>query len=137
MGKIKEKVETIVNTAIQENGWEKLSSKEYSEYKTVTEIGKRITINGKNLKGKEVNILLEEMGFVIKEDNKRTLTDKGKKYGRYAICIKLNNNKPLITDQAYAKYKIEVIDEIKAYLISKGISEKEIIIKEVEEDESK
>lgn len=117
MEKIREKIELIVNNTIQQNNWNKLSSNEYVELLKVTEIGKQININGKSITGAEVTDILEEIGICKRENEKIILTDKGKLYGKYAISICLSTNKHIVTDKGYAKYKIEVIDLIKKFIL--------------------
>ncbi len=113
---IKSEINDIVNATIKENHWERLSSKDYEEYITPTQVGKEITIEGKTLSGQKVNNILEEMEYIKRDGKKIILTEKGKKVGRYAICIKINSTKPLITDIASVKYKRLIEQDIKEYL---------------------
>lgn len=117
MENIREQIETIVNNTIQENNWENLTSKEYSEFSNVTEIGKQIDFNDKSITGAEVTDVLEEIGICKRENERIILTDKGKLYGRYAISICLSTNNPIVTDKGYAKYKMEVKDLIEKFLL--------------------
>lgn len=117
MENIREQIETIVNNTIQENNWENLTSKEYSEFSNVTEIGKQINFNDKSITGAEVTDVLEEIGICKRENERIILTDKGKLYGRYAISICLSTNNPIVTDKGYAKYKMEVKDLIEKFLL--------------------
>lgn len=117
MENIREQIETIVNNTIQENNWENLTSKEYSEFSNVTEIGKQIDFNDKSITRAEVTDVLEEIGICKRENERIILTDKGKLYGRYAISICLSTNNPIVTDKGYAKYKMEVKDLIEKFLL--------------------
>ena len=117
MENIREQIETIVNNTIQENNWKNLTSKEYSEFSNVTEIGKQININDKSITGAEVTDVLEEIGICKRENDRIILTDKGKLYGRYAISICLSTNNPIVTDKGYAKYKMEVKELIEKFLL--------------------
>ena len=117
MENIREQIETIVNNTIQENNWKNLTSKEYSEFSNVTEIGKQININDKSITGAEVTDVLEEIGICKRENERIILTDKGKLYGRYAISICLSTNNPIVTDKGYAKYKMEVKELIEKFLL--------------------
>lgn len=117
MENIREQIETIVNNTIQENNWENLTSKEYSEFSNVTEIGKQINFNDKSITGAEVTDVLEEIGICKRENERIILTDKGKLYGGYAISICLSTNNPIVTDKGYAKYKMEVKDLIEKFLL--------------------
>ena len=117
---IQSEIKSIVNTTAKENHWERLISKDYEEYITVTQIGKEITIEGITLSGQKVNNILEEMEYIKRDGKRIVLTEKGKKVGRYAICIKVNSTKPLITDKAYVKYKKSVVQDIKEYLEMKS-----------------
>ncbi len=117
MENIREQIETIVNNTIQENNWENLTSKEYSEFSNVTEIGKQINFNDKSITGAEVTDVLEEIGICKRENERIILTDKGKLYGRYVISICLSTNNPIVTDKGYAKYKMEVKDLIEKFLL--------------------
>ena len=121
--KTKEEIEEIVNVAIKENHWDTLTSKDYEEYLKVTDIGKEIVVNGKKLRGKDVNDLLEEMKFITRNGKKIILTEEGKKYGRYAISIVTHSTKPIIQDKGYAIYKKTIIQKIKEYLEVKAVLE--------------
>lgn len=116
MENLRKDIETIVNNTIEENEWEKLSSKEYEEFLNVTDIAKYITINEKKISSAEVNDILEELGLCKRNESNISLTDKGKKYGRYVIAIHLSKSKHVITDKGYARYKIEVVDLIKNFV---------------------
>lgn len=116
MENLRKDIETIVNNAIEENEWEKLSDKEYEEFLNVTDIAKCITINEKTISSAEVNDVLEELGLCKRNESNIILTDEGKKYGRYVIAIHLSKSKPIITDKGYARYKIEVVDLIKKFI---------------------
>ena len=89
MEDLKEQIETIVKKTIEENEWEKLSSKDYEEFMKVTEIGEQIIFQGKKIKPEEVTDILEELEFCKRKGTVIRLTEKGKKYGRYAISIYL------------------------------------------------
>ena len=117
MENIREQIETIVNTTIQENNWKNLTSKEYSEFSNVTEIGKQININDKSITGAEVTDVLEEIGICKRENERILLTDKGKLYGRYVISIYLSANNHIVTDKGYVKYKMEVKELIEKFLL--------------------
>lgn len=112
----KKEIVEIVEKAIKENNWEKLSSKEYEGFQTVTEIAEKITLNGKKVKPEEINDILEEMELCKRIDKKVILTEKGKQYGRYVICIHLLKDKPIVTDKGYVKYKIEVKELIEKFI---------------------
>lgn len=116
MNKLNEEIKSIVDNTIEENNWRMLASKEYSEFFTPTELAKDIKLKDKKITGAEVNNILEELHFFERVDGKIILTEEGKKYGRYAIAIHLSNDKPIITDKGYAKYKIEVVDIIKKFI---------------------
>ena len=113
MEKIREQIEKI----IKENGWNKMTSKEYEEFMKVTEIAKMVTFNEKTITGAEVNDILEKLGFCERIDKRVILTEKGKKYGRYVISIYLSTKSPIVTDKGYAKYKIEVVDIIEKFIL--------------------
>lgn len=117
MENIREQIETIVNNTIQENNWKNLTSKEYSEFSNVTEIGKQININDKSITGAEVTDVLEEIGICKRENERILLTDKGKLYGRYVISIYLSANNHIVTDKGYVKYKMEVKELIEKFLL--------------------
>lgn len=116
--KMKAKLEftEIVEDAIKENGWERLTSKDFGEYYTPTDIGKEIIVSGKNLSGQKVNKILEEMDYIKRDGERIILTEKGKKVGRYVICIKINSSKSIINNIAYAKYRKSIIQDIQNYL---------------------
>lgn len=116
MEKIRKQIETIVDTTIKENNWEKLTSKEYEEFLAVTEIAKKVIIDEKAITGAEVNDILEELGFCKRIDEKIILTNEGKRYGRYVVSIHLSTKSNMVTDKGYAKYKIEVIDIITKFI---------------------
>lgn len=117
MENIREQIETIVNNTIQENNWKNLTSKEYSEFSNVTEIGKQININDKSITGAEVTDVLEEIGICKRENERILLTDKGKLYGRYVISIYLSASNHIVTDKGYVKYKMEVKELIEKFLL--------------------
>lgn len=121
--KTKEEIEEIVNVAIKENQWDTLTSKDYGEYVNVTAIGKEITVKGKKISGMKINEILEEMKYITRDGKRIVLTEKGKEFGRYAIAIKINSTKPIITDNGYAKYKKTIIPKIKEYLEVKSVLE--------------
>lgn len=116
MERLRKDIETVVNNTIAENEWEKLSSKEYEEFLSITEIAKIITSDGISIRREEVTDVLEELGVCKRNDKNIVLTDEGKKYGRYVIAIHLSNNKSIITDKSYARYKIEVVNLIKKFI---------------------
>lgn len=113
---LEHEIKKIIEKTIKENKWDKLTSKEYEEYLKVTDIAKEIPYNGKTLKGEEVTDILEELGFCKRENGIIRLTEEGKKYGRYVISIHLSNDKPIVTDKGYAKYKIEVKEIIERFI---------------------
>ncbi|MCI8397369.1 MAG: hypothetical protein HFJ52_07130 [Clostridia bacterium] len=133
MKKLKEEIKEIVNHTIKENNWDSLVSKKYGEFFTPTELSIHIIFNDKKITGTEVNDILEELHFFERVDEKIILTEEGKEYGRYAIAIHLSDNKPIITDKGYAKYRMEVVD-----IINQFISENpQFLIKKREERNQK
>lgn len=116
MQELDKKIKEIVNKAIEENNWNKLSSTEYEEFFKVTELAEQINFEGKKLRREEVTDILEELKICKRQDKKIILTDKGKKYGRYVISICLSDNTPIITDKGYIKYKIEVKEMIDEFI---------------------